>query len=186
MSELVIFDIDDVLWNLNESICKNFDIDMSKIKDFKISNNDELTDEEKKTLINAYHDVDSFRIPFNLGAERLFKLRDLGYNIIVESNCLTNEIVAYKRKRVKSMGIKDAEIKLNLIGIDDVSIKKTDADVFVDDNPYNIVSNNSPIILAPKIYWNQSNIGLEMVKNKNVTYFDDLNGIIDFLVSRRQ
>lgn len=57
----VVVDVDDILWDLNGRICQEYSIDFSNIVSFSISDNNVLSDIDKKKLVAGYIDENTFK-----------------------------------------------------------------------------------------------------------------------------
>jgi hypothetical protein len=84
-------------------------------------------------------------------------LEQFGAKVYINSNCLNQEIVNFKRSFLhKELGIPDDQIILNIIT--DVKVKPLDNDmyIFIDDSPYNISNSKAKYNIIPNKPWNKS------------------------------
>lgn len=184
-----VFDMDDVLWDMNGRVCTRLGIDESKVVTFKVYENPYLSDAEKELLKSGYGNVDMFRdIVWYKGIEKMKILMDMGMDCSVNSNCCGQDIYEVKEPQLnEQLQLPDGHITLNVIGIDTHNKKKDigeDVDFFVDDSPYNVLASKAKLNIMPIKYWNYNEPAREIVKDKNVIYLPTLDDIMDFLIGK--
>lgn len=176
----IIFDIDDILWGLNERAAKMANLEYEKLTSFSVPLNKNLTKEEAKILTSVYENPSLFEniIWFN-GIERI---DSLPADVHIVSNIFQKEVDTLKRTQLHSvLNIPDEKIHLNLVTD---ATKKTipeDTYIFVDDSPYNIAASPAKHNIMLKRPWNQSENGKQIIGDKPVKMFDTLNEIIDYI-----
>ena len=176
----IIFDIDDILWSLNEKAAKMANIEYDNLTSFSVPLNTNLTKEEAERLTSVYDNPKLFEnIVWFDGIKRI---DSLPAEVHIVSNIFHKEVDTLKRTQLHSVtNIPDERIHLNLVTD---ATKKTipeDTYIFVDDSPYNIAASNATHNIMLKRPWNQSANGKEIIGNKPVTMFDTLNEIIDYI-----
>lgn len=68
----IVFDVDDILWGLNDKICEQNNIDIEKLHSYRISTIDELTSTEKALITKGHNDPNTFKdIGWYDGIEKL-------------------------------------------------------------------------------------------------------------------
>lgn len=143
--KLIVFDRDDVMWELNRRVAKITGIPYEKFICFSVLENPLLTEEEKERVMEAYRNVDTFKdIPFIPQVVEL--INDIytnhpAYEVRIISNCLTQEIADVTLPQMMAAtGLPRENIQLNVISCTEHLQKKLPDDIFifVDDSPYNI------------------------------------------------
>lgn len=180
INRVVIFDVDDTGWGLNDKVCNILGIDISKIKNFYIKHNEELNENEKKLLLEKYSDSKVFEnIEWYEGFESIFDLEQLGCTVHINSNCNTQAVKETKHiELVDKLGFPDEKVTLNIIA--DAKNKNLDDDIYilVDDSPFNIAKSKAMYNIALKKPWNTSKYGLETIGNKKVIFCDNFIEIL--------
>lgn len=178
--KVVIFDVDDTGWGLNDRVCNILGIDISKIKNFYIKHNEELDENEKKLLLEKYSDSKIFEnIEWYEGFGSIFDLEQLGCTVHINSNCNTQDVKETKHTElVDKLGFPDEKVTLNVIT--DAKNKNLDDDIYilVDDSPFNIAKSKAMYNIALKKPWNTSKYGLETIGNKKVIFCDNFIEIL--------
>lgn len=176
----LVFDVDDVLWGLNDFVFEHLGINPVIITDFCLDACSELSDGLRRKMLKMYQSVDVFYslTPY-AGVERIPSLERLGYNLKINSNCSSLEVMNYKLKVLRSLGFKKENIVLDV----GYKTKEIGEDVFgfIDDSPYNVVQSNAKINFMPRKVWNTSEKMKSLVRSKNTVYYSDLNELIDYL-----
>ena len=180
MNKKIVFDMDDILWGLNEKATKLANVDYNKLVSFITQDNPVLNDDEKARMLSTYNSLELFRdIHWFDGVVRLNELKA---DVHIVSNIFALDIGDIKRTQLLNiLTIPTKNIHLNLVR--DAKKKTIDNDtfIFVDDSPYNIA--NSPaehnIMLARP--WNTSKYGKEILGSTKYKMFDSLNEIIDYI-----
>ena len=175
----IVFDLDDTLWDLNKRVCKRANIEPHKITTFLMTDNPNLTEEQKKAILSSFANPEVWNnIEWSRGAKSIRELEALGYDVYVNSNCMNEEVASLKRELIHSeLGLPYDHI---IVGIaHDPTKKKIDSDtyIFVDDSPYNIASSTATYTLVPNKSWNKSVIN----ENTQIIRFNSLSAIIRFI-----
>lgn len=177
---VVIFDVDDTGWGLNDRVCDILGIDISKIKNFYIKHNEELDENQKELLLEKYSDSKIFEnIEWYEGFGSIFDLEQLGCTVHINSNCNTQDVKETKHiELVDKLGFPDEKVTLNVIA--DAKNKNLDDDIYilVDDSPFNIAKSKAMYNIALKKPWNTSKYGLETIGNKKVIFCDNFIEIL--------
>lgn len=183
ITRVVIFDVDDTGWGLNDRVCNILGIDISKIKNFYIKHNEELDENEKKLLLEKYSDSKIFEnIEWYVGFESIFDLEQLGCTVHINSNCNTQDVKETKHiELVDKLGFPDEKVTLNVIT--DAKNKNLDDDIYilVDDSPFNIAKSKALYNIALRKPWNTSKQGLETIGNKKVIFCDNFIEILGII-----
>ena len=152
----IIFDLDDTLWNLNAKACALADVDVNKLVIFNMYKNKNLTKDEVNKLYDIYCDPNLWKdIKYHRGVKSIAQLEKYkGVKVFINSNCMNDDVCTYKRSFLsKDLKLPDKQIHLNN------SCKKkeiTDAFIFIDDNPENILHAKSKYYIVPDKPWNQN------------------------------
>lgn len=177
---VVIFDVDDTGWGLNDRVCDILGIDISKIKNFYIKHNEELDENQKELLLEKYSDSKIFEnIEWYEGFGSIFDLEQLGCTVHINSNCNTQDVKETKHiELVDKLGFPDEKVTLNVIA--DAKNKNLDDDIYilVDESPFNIAKSKAMYNIALKKPWNTSKYGLETIGNKKVIFCDNFIEIL--------
>jgi len=150
-TRLIVFDMDDVMWDLNAHVADMTGIPYEKFTVFSVCENPYLTTKEKKKVLDAYQDVHTYRnIRFR---EYVINLINHIYNehpdctVKIISNCGTKAIRDEKLIQLLNvLDVPEADIQLNVIDIKTQTKKKElpkDIFLLVDDSPHNILSANA-------------------------------------------
>lgn len=142
----VIFDVDDVIWNLNEKAAQMKGVDQKKLTCYSVFENPNLTGTEKQLILDAYHESRTFEnISFICPVIEL--INDIYnnyplYQVWIISNCATKDIADLKMAQLLSvLNVPEDRICMNVIDMATGHKKKSipgGAFIFVDDSPYNI------------------------------------------------
>ena len=184
----IVFDMDDVLWNFNDRVCDRIGLDKSQIVTFHVAKNPLLSDAQKASLIKAYGNVEMFRdIEWHQDIGKINQLVRAGHDIYINSHCINHEIIILKRMQLSSvLEVPDDNILLSVIETDSESKKNIgdDVDIFIDDNPNNIIHSKACINVMPTKTWNTSKYALEeLSKSPNVIVVDGLNEVMGYINS---
>lgn len=182
-----IFDMDDVLWDLNEKVCSMLGLDPNIIVSFRIHQNPFLSDAEKKAVYDAYRDPYIFRdIVWYDGVKRLNTLHEYGIDDYINSNCTTKEIRDIKMEQLRSvLTIPEDHIILNVV-MDNTYIPKPikeDVYYFIDDSPHNVAGSLAKMNIMPRKPWNMYPGSMDEAYGKKVMHMDSLNNIIDYIIA---
>ena len=167
----IVFDLDDTLWDLNKRACKLANVDYMKLTTFLLTDNKNLKKREKEKLLSLYGNPMLWNdIKWLDGVERLKNLEKLGAKVYINSNCMNQRVLDYKRSFLSdALKLPNDQIILNV----SEATKKymiDDMYIFVDDSPYNILKSNAEYNILFNRPWNQNIIA---------TRFNNLNKIID-------
>lgn len=177
---LVIFDIDDTAWGLNNKICSMFGIDINSIESFYIKNNSKLSEYQKEQLLSKYSDPEIFKnIEWYDGFTEIFDLEQLDCEVLINSNCNSQDIKNAKHyELVDKLGFDDDKIILNVIN--DPKNKPMHSDVFilVDDSPFNLAKSTAIYNIALRKPWNTSEQGAETIGDKKVIFCDTFRDVL--------
>ena len=174
---IVVFDLDDTLWNLNEKACKIAGVDYNKIKNFKLHENPLLTDSEKDKLWELYQNPILWKdLEWLDGAKDIKDLESDEVEVWLVSNCLNINVEQFKRSILsKELGLPDNRIMLNVkVSVGDKKMPENTY-IFVDDSPYNLNDSTAKYKIIPDRPWNRD------YKNADTYRFNNLRDIIAFI-----
>ena len=174
---IVVFDLDDTLWNLNEKACKIAGVDYNKIRNFKLHENPLLTDSEKDKLWELYQNPILWKdLEWLDGAKDIKDLESDEVEVWLVSNCLNINVEQFKRSILsKELGLPDNRIMLNVkVSVGDKKMPKNTY-IFVDDSPYNLNDSTAKYKIIPDRPWNRD------YKNADTYRFNNLRDIIAFI-----
>ena len=182
----VVFDVDDTLWGLCKKVYSDLGIDINLMDSFMVAECERLTDDEKKRIIEAFQNPDTFKnIKWYEGVEEINQLSELGIEAWIKSNNFGIDVRDTKAKELAEvLTIPSERIILNLVTASEIQSDKgidKDVDVFVDDNPRNLASSKAKINIAIKAPWNTSDSARIILKDKHIIYcstFMDAIGVI--------
>lgn len=192
----IVYDVDDTLWNLNETACKVANIDVNKITVYSFNKNPNLTPEEKERLLEAYSSPAVFRLcNFYEGHDRIFDLEQSGEaEVWISSANLSENIISVKLSRLKS---EIPNINMQQVAMTckaDTTAKVTDAvyqgrvpgDILVDDSMLNIINGEFKYnILIDKLYNREDGEKLldetPDARNKNIIRVPNLMAAIELV-----
>lgn len=184
----VVFDVDDVLWGLNEKSCSVTGINPDDIVTFRIMENPILNMEQKKRIYESYGNPDVFKnIQWYSGVEKINLLADYGIDVYINSNSLTEEIRNLKYKQLREiLNIPEERITLNIIGVGCYKPKPITEEIaiFVDDSPHNIAGSFAQLNLMPTKPWNKRKESMEEATGKNIIKMECLDEIMEYIISR--
>lgn len=147
-TRLIVFDMDDVMWDLNAHVADITGIPYEKFTVFSVYENPYMTTREKEKVLAAYQDTHTYRnIRFR---ECIINLINHIHNehpdctVKIVSNCSTKAIRDEKLIQLLNvLDVPEADIQLNVIDIKtQTKKKKLPKDIFllVDDSPHNILN----------------------------------------------
>lgn len=181
----IIYDIDDTLWGLNARIAKFTKVDINRITKFAVKEIEGLSDVEKETIIKQYANTKMFQnIEWYKGVSDITKPEKLGAKIYIKSNSMNDEISRLKREQLKEVVcISDDRIQFNNISVSSCKHKvlDNDMDIFVDDSPHNVALSHAKINIMIKCPWNITEESKQIMKDKNVLWFDTLEEVNDYI-----
>ena len=164
----LVFDVDDVLWPLNETACRRAGIEYERTVCFKVMENPLLTEDEKRRMFDAYTDPtlhDS--MPMYPGTRAFGKIAaDPRVSAWICSNSVVQESIDNKERNLKAFFGPDwtnFRTMFNLIDMSGAHTKKFPPDIWClfDDSPHNAVASGARHVMMPKRPWNTSGLGME-------------------------
>lgn len=180
------WDVDDLGWNLCETIARNLRLNYDDWIDFKIYDNPNYTDEQKKTIYEMFQDVNIYKqLRFYRGFDKIARIRAYGGEPKLKSSSMAEEVLEYKEWRLprEIPGITKADLELNLVVPGSTNQKKYESNVLTaaDDNPYNVADSDAETNLMPMWQpWSRTKKAIEMVKDKNVIWLPSVEAMIDY------
>ena len=183
----VVFDVDDTLWGLVSKVCSDLGIDIDLIDSFTITENEQLTKQQHKEIMEAFKQASTFsNIEWYNGIERINNLHKYGIEAWIKSNNFNSEVSLNKlNELLKVLTIPSDRIVLNIVDSSTKQLNKgidEDVYVFVDDNPHNLASSKAHINMAIRTPWNTSDKAKQILEGTDVVYCDTLNDIIDYII----
>lgn len=162
LGKKTVFDVDDILWDMNGRVAKRTGIDYKKFTSFSVYENPNVTDAERRQILSLYMDSRLFTdIPFN---DRIVKLVNRIYHeypefpVHISSNNSTKEIRDLKMEQLLSvLDLPEERIHLHVVNVETESCqKKFPDDIFLvaDDSPHNIEMANAVHKIMPARPWN--------------------------------
>lgn len=156
-----VFDLDDVCFGLNPRASQLTGIPLYKLNEFKISENQLLTETERQAIWEAYHNPVIFQdIEFYPGFDDLLQLREIGIDPFIKTNSFSAEIASSKLMQIQQHlpKLPKDHIIMNIVN-DKTSLRK-DIDesvfAFIDDSPYNIAKSRAKHNIVPMWPLNQT------------------------------
>ena len=151
----IVFDMDDILWGLNEKASKILGIEYEKLVCFSLEDNPYLTDKQRKQLLALYRSPTLWKdIEWYEGATKIKDLEKYGYKVYINSNCMTAGVCDFKRSFASAVfGLPEDQIILNI----STEAKKPMRNVliFADDGPHNIAKSKAKYKLYLDKPWNK-------------------------------
>ena len=164
---IVVYDMDDTLWNLNEKACEMAGIDYDKIQHYSLSDNTLLTSEEKHKLKDLYSSVDLWKgMKWVRGARKIHEIESLSLEtrnnkavikVLINSHCNNQDVADFKRTFVgKDLKLPEEQVVLNV-----ANNHKTKKElppntlIFVDDSPFNLQSSTALFTIISDKPWNK-------------------------------
>lgn len=160
--KIIVFDMDDVLWNLNKKASRMAGVPIEKITDFHTMTNPNLTDAEKLAMSDAYTSLELFEnIEFYDVMIRLINglYEDYPqYDVRIVSNCSSEIVRKYKYDQLcRVCALPESQIELHVIDMRFGGLTKrlpSGMFIFVDDSPYNIALSDAKHRIMPPAYHN--------------------------------
>ncbi len=144
--KLVVFDMDDVMYNLNERVAELKGIDPKKFTQFGVYTNPNMTEEEKQKVLAAYTEAETYT-----GLTFIKPVIDLincvhhefpMFPVHIVSNCAAQAVKDAKLPQLlEVLDLPQGRIHLNVIDMKTESLRKKFPDnmlMIVDDSPHNI------------------------------------------------
>ena len=145
--EVIIFDMDDVMWDLNKRVAKITGIPYEKFTCFSVYDNPNITSKERESVLTAYNRTDTYKdIIFldpviDLINAVYYTYQE--YPVHIVSNCATEAIRNVKLPQLMSvLDLPETHIHLNVIDVKTQTKTKTLPEnifIIVDDSPHNII-----------------------------------------------
>lgn len=152
----IVFDMDDVMWNLNEKVAELTGIPYEKMDTFLVQDNQNLTNIEKGCILDAYQSPATFEdIRFRDGAISLINELHSAhpeYKVMVVSNCYGEAVRNRKLSQLRRiLRLPEENICLHVIGLEAAGKKQLPDNVFIfiDDSPHNIENANAMHKIMP-------------------------------------
>lgn len=182
----VIYDCDDVLWDLNTHVASLKGIDPNCLVNFAMLENEALTMPEREAMLAGFRDKESFvNIKFYDGASEILAAEELGASVIINSNAYSEAIAELKRKQLTELlpQMAPENMRINVIDPDGACHKRIEKDlfIFVDDSPFNVALSEAKINIMPRRLWNVTPKAKDIMSGKNVIWIDDLVKINQFV-----
>ncbi len=186
MKRKVIFDVDDILWGLNQKVADILCYDVNRITNFSIRKCTQVDEETQSKIIALYQNVNVFKnMKFYEGVEDLLMLEEVGLDVSICSNCMTKEIGIEKTEQLlrKIRNLREEQIQMNIISEKTHHQKEMKKNVWtlVDDSPYNIAASDAVIDIMLPHPWNQSPEGKEIYKDKNPIIIPTFKEALEFI-----
>ena len=145
--KLVVFDMDDVMYNFNEKVAALTGVPYHKFTQFDTYSNPNMTEGEKERVLAAYQNPDTYRdIVFLKPVIDLINGLHRDHPellVIINSNCAGPEIRDIKMEQLLPvLDLPKSQIHLNVIDMETQSLQKKlpeDMFIIVDDSIHNII-----------------------------------------------
>lgn len=170
----IIYDLDDVLWDLTHHVMQRAGLGDKTQTDYLISQDAAFTPSERAQVIAAFSDPDNFKTTkFYPGADEIMDFSAPNVEICVNSNSYSEEVSAMKRQRLRNFyPLMPIEcLQINLV-TPDSNYKSIGSDVlvFIDDSPYNIATSKAQFNLMPHKSWNTTSAAQRLAIGENKTF----------------
>lgn len=153
----IVFDIDDVLWGLNQRVAEKYQIPIDKVTHFDLTRS-ALSEEERRQFSQAYCDAETFTdIEFYPGVEDLLELEKLGATVYIDSCANSDEVVEQKYREIKRILPQMNPAHICIYNPNSNKHSKMigeDVLIFVDDGPHNVAKSLAKYTIVPKKPWN--------------------------------
>lgn len=189
MVKKVVFDVDDILWGLNERATERAGVDYKKLVVYDCKKNDVLSSEERSKMLEQYGSLELFEgIEWYDGIDKLVNLERAGYELYINSNSYTKEVADMKLKQLSSVLPLPPERFIMNVRLSCDTPKGIEDDVlfFVDDSPYNLVNSNAKHNLTISKPWNYSEWGISALAGKDVVRFSSLLEVLDYILQFKE
>lgn len=182
----VVYDCDDVLWDLNTRVARLKGIDPNCLVNFAMLENEALSMAERQAMLAGFRDAKSFEaIEFYEGADNILGAEELGATVMINSNAYSAAIAELKKQQLTQLlpEMKQEHMRIQVIDPDGACHKEIERDlfIFVDDSPFNVALSEAKINIMPRRLWNVTPKAKEIVCDKNVIWIDDLVKINQFV-----
>lgn len=137
----VVYDVDDTLWNVSQTICDVHDLNFDDIVTYVAVNNPRLNEKQKQVMLAAYGEPEIFKqCKFYDGYERIFDLEKNGIaEVWISSGNMTEAVMAVKAKRLEE---EVANINMNHVRLTcstQIYQGRVTGDILVDDSLMNMI-----------------------------------------------
>lgn len=184
-----VFDVDDILWGLNEKVAEILGYDGNLITNFSIRKCTKIDADTQEKIIALYGNINTFKeMKFYEGVEDLLRLEEAGVEVSICSNSMTKDIAISKTEQLlrKIKGLREEQLQMNIISEKTHHQKdiKSGIWVLVDDSPYNIAASEAEIDIMRPHPWNQSPEGKEIYKAKHPIFIPTLIETVDYIYQK--
>lgn len=181
---LVIFDMDDVLWPLNERCTSILGITMEQLVDYSYLQNPLLTEQQRTMLGDLYKSPSTFKdIEWYSGVHRI---NTIHADVRVCSNNFNRAVAEQKIEEIKNSAVFPLSVlTLRIVEEKNLTSKELlDQEIFayVEDSPYNIAKSKAKYNIAIKKPYNTNSKALSMMTQNGtrpVYMCNTLNDAID-------
>lgn len=183
-----VFDLDDMLWDLSGPVFRKAGTSFGLAVDFALRESPEITAAQRSRIIALFGEVDTFKnIQLYPAVAQLKALYDLGVNVMVKSNCLSQEIADAKYDVLKRAlpYLDDRAFRLDVVDRGGALAGKElpeNTTFFVDDSPLNIAKSTARYNLLPALSWNVSEHGMSSMRAKTFYIMRDLDVILQTIL----
>jgi len=167
----IVYDLDDVLWELTQFVMQKLQLDRKIQTDFRLDQDPAFTDAERAALTAAFSDADNFeRIRFYPGASEILAIAAPDVDVMINSNAYSPAVVAVKRRRLQEF-YPNMPVELQHINLvtPATNRKQIDPDVlvFIDDSPYAIAGSKAKFNLMPHKTWNTTSAARQIATSED-------------------
>lgn len=152
----VTYDCDDVLMKLNEYVTERVGIKLETLTRYKLSAC-KITPETEKEMIRIYKLGNTFDcVAWHLGVLDTVALsKEEGVEFLVNTACLSEEVMIAKRKRLLGIGFSEENINLQLTPAAGIGKKMNESYIWVEDNLENLLKADCKYRILIDRPWNQ-------------------------------
>lgn len=150
--KLIVFDVDDVMFNLNERVAEMKNIAHDKFTQFSIRDNTNMTEDERKRVLAAYTETATysnitFIQPVIDLVNRIYHKYPC-YPVHIISNNATKEIRDVKMEQLLNvLDLPENQIHLNIVNMGSESLqKKLPANMFIKASLFLIIVHPPPFL----------------------------------------
>lgn len=170
----IVYDLDDVLWDLTRLALQRVELDQKRQTDFRLDRDPAFTSEECAQAIAAFSDAQNYAdCEFYPGAESILDVASPTVEISIDSNAYASEVVAVKQRRLHetypNMPVELQHVQLVTPESNRKQISN-DVLVFIDDSPYNIVDSEAKFNLMPRKTWNTTAKAQKLATGQDKVY----------------
>lgn len=184
----VVYDVDDTLWDLNQTICDVHDLNFDDIVTYVAVNNPRLTEEQKQVMLAAYGEPEIFKqCKFYDGYERIFDLEKNGIaEVWISSGNMTEEVMTIKAKRLEK---EVANINMNHVRLTcstQIYQGRVTGDILVDDSLMNMIKGNFKYNILIDAPYNRNEDDIAAAKKEiiRVTSLSEAVDLVEDIVRR--